>query len=391
MSESSHILLLSSDIPVADAVREALAKDAGLSSVELTVTARSSDFEAELARLQPEVALLDVDLDWAVVFALLDKLGHTSPQTRPLLLCTHLTTQLALDAMQSGARHCLEKASLSAELATVLQRFLGEIGRAPAMKGKLITVVGAAGGCGATSLAVHLAHEAGHAGEAPSLIVDLDLAYGGVASHLGLDARYGIADVLNAESQVEVGMVESTAAVFDSRLHALVSPASTDPGESLSPSFSNLSAALTAFRQAYALTVIDAPRLSADLTARIAQVSEATLLVFQADVVGVRTARAIRSALVARGVELERIFPVVTRYHKRHCMLQLSDVQDAFKEVKLLQVRNDWDAASRSINLGRPLSQVAPRSHIRRDVQEVLEHALPTQSSSGLTASRRPQ
>jgi Flp pilus assembly CpaE family ATPase len=72
-------------------------------------------------------------------------------------------------------------------------------------------------------------------------------------------------------------------------------------------------------------------------------------------------------------------------------MLQLSDVQDAFKEVKLLQVRNDWDAASRSINLGRPLSQVAPRSHIRRDVQEVLEHALPTQSSSGLTASRRPQ
>ena len=70
-------------------------------------------------------------------------------------------------------------------------------------------------------------------------------------------------------------------------------------------------------------------------------------------------------------------------------MLQLQDVQGAFKEVPLHQVRNDWDAASRSINLGRPLSEVAPRSPIRRDVQELLERSLANHDPAGSMTLRR--
>ena len=231
MSGTGTILLLSTDIAAADALRESISKANGNANVEMKVTARPADFGAELTKLRPAVALLDVDLDWAAVFSLLGKLPDLSPETRPLLLCKSLTTQLALDAMQAGARYCLEKSNLPQEFPPVLARFLEETARGPVVEGKVLTVVGAAGGCGATSLAVHLAHEFGRAREETSLIVDLDLAYGGVAAHLGLDATYGIADVLSADENIEPGLVQSTASVFDPRMHVLVSPASTDPGE----------------------------------------------------------------------------------------------------------------------------------------------------------------
>jgi pilus assembly protein CpaE len=245
----------------------------------------------------------------------------------------------------------------------------------------MVTVLSARGGCGATTIAINFAEEARMATNSTALLVDLDRHYGSMGAYLGLTTKYGLRDLLSHSGHFDDHLVRSTTAHYSEELHVLLGPASIEQTATVDLPLERLEAALAACRRAYPLTVVDAPRVPIGVAAELALASQLTLVVFELSVVDIRGARALLVALNDRRVAPGSILAVANRFRKRNPMLSLEDAEKALVGWNVVPVSNDYPNALKSINLGQPLSQTAPRSELRRDIQ-ALAARIETQSSA---------
>ena len=369
MSPRQGLVLVTDDSETVSAVAAAVERNG-----ELAAEGVCSDLGQLVAVLQhtPAAAVLvDIDPGPKGMLAALDSIITRFANTRFIVLSSAGSNDLILEAMQAGARHFLVKQSIVTHLADVLQRLAPNGSAKTGKRGAAITVLAASGGCGATTIAVNLANELQLASAEPALLVDLDCSYGAVASYLGLEGQYGLADVLVSRSRIDRHLITSTAVPYSEGLQVLLSPVSIDPGKPAQLVYPHLGDALHACKRAYRFTVVDAPRVSMDVAVSLADASQVTLIVFQLAVKDIRAARSTVGILTERGIPAARIVPLVNRYRKRHSTVTLQDAEAALGEVPPRCVHNDFRSASRAIDYGQPLAQAARRSVLRRDLGQL--------------------
>lgn len=381
MVAGSPPLLASTDRGVQRAVEQAFAR-AGLALPE--TCADAGELERRLRARPTELALVDITGDPLKELHLLATLLARHPQTQVVLLCPSLERELLLEAMQMGVRHCVDKSELASELGRLLLR-IGRVSERDGhrLPGRVVTVMPARGGSGASTLAINLAQELLATSGGPVLLVDADVHYGSIATYLSLKARYGLSDILAAGAAVDGPLLTTTAALHPEGLSVLVSPVSIDfeaPTPLVLQGFPHM---LRVVGDHYRWTIIDLPRCDLHTTAEVARHSELTLIVLQLTVHDVRAARALRQALERDGVDPRTIMMVANRYRRRGEMLGLEDARRALAGAELATLSNDYESAVRAINLGQALAKVAPRSPLRRDIRE-----LAVRLSDGVQARR---
>ena len=369
MSSRVNVTLMSPDPTVATAVTAALQANGHVLAGPAVRDLR--DLAAQLTRTPVSIVLIDLDPQPQQVLPHLERIIARFPTTRFIALSNALGNELLLEAMQSGVRRVVVKQGMSTDLPSILDRLTtAEAGAGPV--GEMITVLSASGGCGATTLAVNLAEEIALKRKQPTLLCDLDCAYGAVASYLGLTPRYAIDHVLDYSGDIDSQLIRTTTTVHNDRIHVLASPANTNGGGAAAPvRFERLEQTVDSARRAYGVTIVDAPRLPLDITATLAAASACTLLVLQLTVKDLRTARATLDALAGRGVSTGTIIPVANRYVKRQ-LISLEEGNKALGGVEIVPIRNDYASAIHGWNFGQVLSEGGPRSNLRRDLQELL-------------------
>ena len=370
MNARINITLMTPDASLAAAVSAALQANGHVVAGPPVRDLR--DLAPQLGRTPVPIVLIDLDPAPHQVLPQLERIIARFPTTRFVALCSSVGNELLLDAMQSGVRRVVAKQTMSADLPGVLDRLTAPDHHAAGPSGEVLTVLSASGGCGATTIAVNLAEEIALKQKQPTLLCDLDCSYGAVAGYLGLAPRYGADHVFHYTGEIDAQLIRSTATVHNDRIHVLASPASTNgPGVGEPLRFDRLEHALDSARRAYAITIIDAPRLPIETTAALVAASTTTLLVLQLTVKDLRTARAMLDALRGRGVDCDAIVPVANRYVKRQ-LISLEEASKAIGGAQVLPVRNDYAPAIHGLNFGQTLSEAGPRSSVRRDVQELL-------------------
>jgi len=371
MQTHDYICLLCRDEPTRAAVDTAVT---GLEiSPCLVPCARISELAGVLTEHPVVAAVIDIDPYPMEALTELEPIIARFPGTRFVLVADHVDQDLLRAAMDVGARHVIERASLGADLVEVMQRVIGHSHAVGSQRGSVVTVLSAGGGCGATTLAVNLAAELPRGERDPALLIDLDHAYGAIASYLDLHGEYGIAEILSHPHRIDAPLVSSTALKHDERLHALINPVSISFVDPAPLDFGRLEHTLLACRQAYRWTVVDAPRLPIDITARLAHASRFTLIVAQLSVKDIRAARAMQQALLRYDVADESIRFVINRYRSRRAALSLEEARKALGDHEPYLVRNDFASTIEGINLGQPLGRCAPRSGPRRDIRSLAE------------------
>ncbi len=369
MSPRQGLVLVTDDSETVNAVASAVEQNGELASEGVC-----SDLRQLVVVLQhtPAAAVLvDIDPGPKRMLTDLDPIITRFTNSRFIVLSSASSNDLMLEAMQAGARHFLVKQSIATHLADVLQRLAPNGSAKTGKRGAAITVLSASGGCGATTIAVNLANELQLAAAEPALLVDLDCSYGAVASYLGLEGQYGLADVLVSRSRIDRHLITSTAVPYSEQLQVLLSPVSIDPANPAQLVYPHLGDALHACKRAYRFTVVDAPRVAMDVAVSLADGSQVTLIVFQLAVKDIRAARSTVRILTERGIPAARIVPLVNRYRKRRSTVTLEEARAAMGGVPLRCVHNDFRRASRAIDYGQPLAQAAPRSVLRRDLSRL--------------------
>jgi pilus assembly protein CpaE len=379
MNARINITLMTPDASVAAAVSAALHANGHVVAGAPVRDLR--DLAPQLGRSPVAIVLIDLDPSPHQMLPQLERIIARFPTTRFVALASNVGNDLLLEAMQSGVRRVVMKQTISADLPGVLDRLSAPDLRAAGPSGEIMTILSASGGCGATTIAVNLAEEVALKRKQPTLLCDLDCAYGAVTSYLGLAPRYGADHVLHYAGDIDGQLIRSTATVHNDRIHVLASPVSTKTvGETLR--FERLEHVLDSARRAYSLTIIDAPRLAVETTAALVAASTTTLLVLQLTVKDLRCARATIDALRDRGVDPASVIPVANRYVKRQ-LISLEEAAKALGGVEVVPIRNDYAPAVHGLNFGQTLSEAGPRSSLRRDLQDLLAKI---ESRSGVPA-----
>jgi pilus assembly protein CpaE len=315
--------------------------------------------------------LIDFDGDASSLMGDIESMTSRFVHTRFITLTNNLSNELVIKSMQSGIRHVQVKQFMNTELLDVLVRLMPDVNTTESRPGKCITVLSAGGGSGVTTLVVNLAYELQANSPKPVLLVDMDYSYGSVASYLELNARYGIADVLSHPGNVDGNLIDTTSVQCTDSLRALISPASIDFHNSKELDISQLSQVLAACKQGNAFTVIDAPRISMQAAAALGESSDATLVVFQPTVKDIRVAKSMISSLSNNGIPADRIKPILNRYRKRRETVTFEEAQEAIGDFPITRLSNDYAAAVKGINFGKPLSISSPRSTLRKEVSQL--------------------
>lgn len=214
-------------------------------------------------------------------------------------------------------------ASLSA-IAAVKSRSHIAVKAAP-----LVSVIGSIGGCGASSIATHLACEiaAQFSAGRDVAMVDFDLQSGTVADYLGCTGAGSLADLLAAGGRLDQELILSIAQPTDHRVSVFAAPPDIQPIENVDTDL--VLRLLGMMRQNFAGIVVDLPADWTNWALSAVSASDLVVLVVELSVNSLRQAKRRLQLFESVGIEAERIVLVANRVQKRMFKsIDMSDVSE---------------------------------------------------------------
>jgi pilus assembly protein CpaE len=367
MIANPTVLVVTDESTTADAVVAAVRSNGNRGHVD--VCESLARLPARLRESNYPIVVVDLDPKPGRALEELEPIIRQFAATRFIVVSHDVRQEWLLQALEVGARQFLLKQDVASRLEDVLRRLAPPPPAADsAGTGTVVTLLPASGGCGTTLLAINLANELYLATSSPTLLLDLDTQYGSIASYLGLNSEYTIADVLADPGRIDPELVRSTAVPYRGQLEVLLSPASTHPFESVSLRWENLRQTVEACKEAFTFTVIDAPRLPSDVAIELAAASTVTFIVFEQNVEDLRVARAMIRVLRERGLAMGEVCALANRWCHGFGRITSKETRTALGACPMARIRNDFKSAINSINCGQPLSVVARRSVLRDDI-----------------------
>ena len=370
MASEYNILLVTKEEATVEKIKSALHESDLLRLVG--IRKEVSDLRSYLSNKKVQAVIVDIDPDPSQVLYKLAAILTSYPEVYVVVICSHFTKKLALQAMQAGVRHFLEKKTIATELNQELQQLIhGSAKKEAGLGSTVISIFSAGGGCGATTVTVNLANELRLLSSKPVLAIDLDICYGTVSTYLGIKSEFGIADVLARKGLVDQHLIQSSAYGYMDNFHILPSPVSIESPKAKLLQFDNLPRALEACREVYQYTVIDAPRMSESDVVKLAGLSDIVLVVFQLTVKDVNIARSIVLSLRKSGIPDDKIISLANRVKTRGPLVRLEDGKKAVGVKSCIAIRSDWRKAMKSVNNAKPLAQVVQKSGLRNDFRKL--------------------
>lgn len=317
----------------------------------------------------PDLLLLRVSSQWREELAAL--LQRPLAERPMLLVCGALDQAEGLRlAMQAGARDFFPDPLNQLELSAALQRMVLERRASSGETGKLMAVMNAKGGSGATLVACNLAQQLSQ--HASVLLVDLDLQFGSVAHYLDVHPTHSHVDVLQQVGEMDSVALRGFCTHYSPNLHVLGGKDS----ELCLPQdvhAEQLESLLYLARSTYDWVVVDLPRQIDHLTGTALETADKALVVVQQSVSHLKDAdRLLRILRDEMGIQSNRLQVLVNRYSKASAV-SLKDIEEALHCSELLQLPNDFNVVSGSQNAGVPLAIHAPRSAITLALKQVAE------------------
>ncbi|MET7680308.1 AAA family ATPase [Streptomyces sp. NPDC005423] len=290
----------------ADAIRAIMTRLSQLPDADpVTPVADSTQLIDTLARLAaesvdelPEVVVVHERIGPVPALELIREVALRFPAVGVILVTTDVSPGLFQAAVDSGARGLVAMPLSYEELASRVQavaqwsvgvrRHLGHGGDVfTGVGGTVVTVSGAKGGTGATLTAIQLALAAQASGR-PTVLVDMDLQTGDIASYLDVQFRRSVVD-LAAITDISPRVLADAVFRHDTGVALLLAPGEGERGEEVSDRSARQ--IISALRSRYEVVVVDCGAQMSGAGAAAVEMADTALLLTTPDVVAVRAAK----------------------------------------------------------------------------------------------------
>ena len=317
-----------------------------------------------------EVAIVHLDPNIEAVLQSAGQLAAEMPDLAVFAVSEFTDGQLILAAMRLGIREFLTKPLDQEFLATALEKAT-QRRLATATPGRLITVLGAAGGVGATSIATNLAVALAGLASGGVALADLDFRFGQVATMLDLETTYSIADLCETHEQLEPQVIERALVEHESGVQVLARPAQFSQAENITAA--HCVGVLSGLAGMHEYVVVDGPSRFDPGAKAVLDLADDILLVMHLLVPCVRNLSRMIEGMREVGFNLERIKLVCNRSGRDSSGLLLEDVLETLGLKVYATLPDDWATASGAVNLGEPLVTHAEKSRVAQAFQDLAE------------------
>lgn len=347
------------DLP---AVAEQLEADDTLESAPVASTPDELLELAGAQRLDVVVADLGFE-DPESVLELLDKL----PTPRPALVVIGPGDQsgVILRAMRMGVAEYFETRPGISDLRQLLERLGAErepVVEAPARPARVVAVMGAKGGVGATVVACQLAGSL-HAMGARTAVVDLNLPLGDVALHHDVQPTYTLAHIARESEQLDGTYLRTLLQGRPDGVQILAAPSHAEEAELVRGA--HVERVLQLLRDDFDWVIADVSRDWGERTVRALDLADQILLVTLLDVPTLNHTREHIDLLERLGHTGQRVRLIANRHGAGDSVLD-KDLEEFLDRQPDFRVPNDYRTTVSAVNRGISVAEVAPRSPVAR-------------------------
>lgn len=279
-----------------------------------------------------KVVVVEIDPDLPRSMARLTELGRTHPALPKIAAIANSSIPMVRMLVREGVSDVVSlpfKVEDLVEVALAAVQTANAAARSKIVLAPLVAVMQSTGGCGATSVATHLASSlANFVTEGHEIaIADFDLQSGAVAEYLGSRGSGSMSDLLASGDRLDPDLIRSISRATEQNLVVFAAPPLIEPIESVETE--QVLQVLTMMRQLYAGVVIDLPSDVTNWSLSALSAADLIVIVVELSVSSLRQARRRLDLFESIGIERSRIAVVVNRVEKRMFKaIDLSDVDE---------------------------------------------------------------
>ncbi|MGY1635988.1 CpaE family protein [Geodermatophilus sp. SYSU D00742] len=310
-------------------------------------------FEQLLDGELPDVLLIGPLAPPHEVLTLAQRLDVQCPGISVVLLAQP-SAEMLQAAMRAGIRDLLAPGAGSEEIRAAVERagsaaegrrrVLRPVEETARYTGRVITIASPKGGVGKTTIASNLALGLTAAAPQSTVLVDLDVQFGDVASALGLLPEYTLPDAVHGPASEDTMVLKTFLTQHPSGLYAVCGAESPAAGDTVTGA--DVTRLLTALAREFRYVVVDtAPGLSEQTLAALDRATDVVML-SSMDVPGVRGLRK----------ELDVLRELCMIPAGRHVVMNLADPKGG------LSVRDVETAIGTGVDVVIPRSAAVPPS-----------------------------
>jgi pilus assembly protein CpaE len=321
---------------------------------------RYSTSEREVVRLtegvHTKVCIIDFDMNLEEALLATERITRDHPEIHVFALSSQSGAEHIIAAMRAGCTEYLFKPLLAERVVEAISRVQAKQKEKTRTKarGKVITMIGAKGGTGVTSLALHLALELVQQGSGKVLLIDQHPALGDISLYLGTGRhQYSFYELANNTERLDEDLLRGFLLQHESGLHLLDAPETLEASHYAPPSA--VEDTLSFLSETYAYVVIDCPPGLTETTWSCISQSDQVAIVMTAELPSVRNTVRYLEHLMKRGYDSNSIQIVLNRHSKRG-PLPDERVEKTLQKKIGLRVPNNYAEVVRAINAGTPIS-----------------------------------
>ncbi|MGI9101711.1 MAG: AAA family ATPase [Terriglobales bacterium] len=222
------------------------------------------------------------------------------------------------------------------------------------VRGKVITLVGAKGGTGVTTLALHLALQLSGAGKRKCILVDQHPALGDVSLYLGTGRhQYSFYELASNTDRLDQELLQGFLLTHESGLHLLDSPEALDAIHYAPPAA--VEQTLTFLAETYDFVLVDCPPGLTDATLACIAQSDQVAVVITAELPSVRNTVRYLEHLAKLGYDAGKVTVVLNRCSKKGPLTEDS-IEKALRRKIGMRIPNSYAEVIRAINSGVPIA-----------------------------------
>jgi pilus assembly protein CpaE len=311
-------------------------------------------FLERVDRVQPDVILLEVTKLREPLEDVVKRLRSTSAQPVVFALHNSAHPEAILTALRAGVSEYLYPPvaeSLNAAFER-LSESKEKAGKSSLRGGKIIAFLSAKGGCGATTIACHVAAEMARQGTGKILLADLDLQSGMVGFLMKTSPAYSLADAVNNLQRLDQSYWRGLISNGIPNLEILNAP--TAPAAKQLPA-GHVKQVVAFARTQYDWTLLDLGRNVNPATLSILDMVDETYLVTTPEVPALHQAKQIVQILLDAGYSRSHLRLVLNRTSKR-IDVTFDELESMLGVPVFATVGNDFDALYEAVSEGRLVS-----------------------------------
>ncbi len=346
----------------------------GIDTVWLEAECSRYDFFFDVVvQTRPDIALVALDSDTAKGLALVARISQELPDCNVLVISSSTEGSLILQAMRNGAKEFLGLPLKIEDVLTALDRIrqtqLARTGEGQVRACQVITVAGASGGVGCTSLAVNLGCILARDEHNSVAVIDLDFALGDSDVWLDIIPDYTIQDVAENITRLDYSLLKRSLTQHDCGLYLLPRPVQLDDNVKITGE--QLKRVVALLKTSFTHLVIDTSKSLGALDMAALQSADKVLLVTQLNLPCLRNVvRLMQYFEKAEGLA-EKIRIVVNRVGLEDTQISLNKALETIGREIAWQIPNDFATMVEARNNGVPLLMQAPKAKLTRAIEQI--------------------